>query len=128
MATATHYRDLICWQLSTRLRDELIPITERPYVKRRRKFCDQIEDSTRSAPSNIAEGFGRYHFLDKAKFYLNARGSLYELKSHLLIATELRFLKQSDAADLLQAIDQLALQLNNLINATRKLKRNETGD
>lgn len=91
-------------------------------------ITSQIKRAALSVPANIAEGFGRYHFLDKAKFYLNARGSLYELKSHLLIATELRFLKQSDAADLLQAIDQLALQLNNLINATRKLKRNETGD
>jgi four helix bundle protein len=82
MATATHYRELICWQLSARLRDELIPITERPRVKQRRKFCEQVEDSTRSAPANIAEGFDRSNreFLR----YLNiALGSLRETENHL---------------------------------------------
>ena len=82
MATASHYRELLCWQLSARLRDELIPITERPRVRRHRKFCDQIEDSTRSAPANIAEGFDRSNreFLR----YLNiALGSLRESENHL---------------------------------------------
>lgn len=49
-----------------------------------------------SVPANIAEGFGRYHYMDKAKFYINARGSLLELKSHLLIANKLNFLKKED--------------------------------
>jgi len=81
MATVTHYRELLCWQLSARLRDELIPITERPRVKRHRRFCDQVEDSTRSAPANIAEGFDRSNreFLR----YLNiALGSLRESENH----------------------------------------------
>lgn len=45
----------------------------------------QIKRAALSVPANIAEGFGRYHYLDKVKFFLNARGSLNELKSHLLI-------------------------------------------
>jgi four helix bundle protein len=76
-----------------------------------------------SVPANIAEGFGRYHFLDKAKFYLNARGSLYELKSHLLIAQDLGFIKNGAADNLFEVIEQLSLQINNLINATKKLKQ-----
>jgi four helix bundle protein len=70
-----------CWQLSARLRDEFIPITERPRVRRHRKFRDQVEDSTRSAPANIAEGFDRSNreFLR----YLNiALGSLRESENH----------------------------------------------
>jgi four helix bundle protein len=35
--------------------------------------------------ADIAEAFGRYHHSDKNKFYYNARGSLEELKSQLLI-------------------------------------------
>ena len=79
-------------------------------------------------PANIAEGFGRFHYLDKAKFYLNARGSLYELKSHLLVAKELGFIKDGAADDSFELIDQLSLKINNLINATRRLRRNETRD
>ena len=40
----------------------------------------QFIESTDSVGANIAEGFGRYHFLDKAKFFINARGSLFESK------------------------------------------------
>jgi len=39
---------------------------------------DQFLSATDSVGANIAEGFGRFHFLDKVKFYFNARGSLLE--------------------------------------------------
>ena len=39
---------------------------------------DQFLGATDSVGANIAEGFGRFHFLDKVKFYFNARGSLLE--------------------------------------------------
>ena len=84
----------------------------------------QIRRAALSVPANIAEGFGRYHYLDKAKFYLNARGSLYELKSHLLIAQELGYFSQSQPiSSLLITIDKLSLKLNNLISSSRKLSK-----
>jgi len=39
---------------------------------------DQYIESTDSVGANIAEGFGRFHFLDKVKFYFNSRASLLE--------------------------------------------------
>ena len=39
---------------------------------------DQFVRSSDSVASNIAEGYGRYGFKDKRKFFHNARGSLYE--------------------------------------------------
>jgi len=85
-------------------------------------MTSQIKRAALSVPANISEGFGRYHFMDKAKFYLNARGSLYELKSHLLIAKELGFIRDDITASVFQEIDNLSLKLNNLINKTRGLK------
>jgi len=64
-------------------------------------LTSQIRRAALSVPANIAEGFGRYHYLDKAKFYLNARGSLYELKSHLLIAQELGYLRKETYGNLM---------------------------
>ena len=60
--------------------------------------------------------------MDKAKFYLNARGSLYELKSHLLVAKDLSFMKDDMTNSVFQEIDKLSLKLNNLINKTRRMK------
>ena len=87
----------------------------------------QIKRAALSVPANIAEGFGRYHYMDKARFYLNARGSLYELKSHLLVAQDLRYLKRSQpVSDVLTLVDTLSVKLNNLIATTRKLKNKES--
>ena len=39
---------------------------------------DQFIESVDSVGANIAEGFGRFHYLDRNKFNYNARGSLIE--------------------------------------------------
>jgi four helix bundle protein len=80
----------------------------------------QVKRAALSVPGNIAEGFGRYHYMDKAKFYLNARGSLYELKSHLLVAKDLGFGNEADYKKSIEMIEVLGIQLNNLIASTRK--------
>ncbi len=81
----------------------------------------QIKNCSVSVPANIAEGYGRYHYLDKAKFYLNARGSLLELKSHLLISVELGLINGSDRSDTEGIFDGIErLNVNNLIVKTRR--------
>jgi four helix bundle protein len=37
---------------------------------------DQFIEAPASAAANIAEGYGRHHYLDKIKFFYNARASL----------------------------------------------------
>jgi four helix bundle protein len=52
-----------------------------PILKKIHEYdlCDQIKRSSRSVTHNIAEGHGRYHFLDNYRFCSNARGSLNEV-------------------------------------------------
>ena len=38
-------------------------------------MASQIRRASKSITANIAEGYGRYHYLDSLKFYSNARGS-----------------------------------------------------
>ena len=45
---------------------------------------DQFIEATDSIGANIAEGYNRFHFLDKIKFYYNARSSLSEACYHWL--------------------------------------------
>jgi len=88
-------------------------------------ITSQMKRAALSVPANIAEGFGRFHFMDKAKFFLNARGSLYELKSHLLISMDLNLTAAQQVDDILKTINELSLKLNNLISKTRNLKLDE---
>lgn len=113
------FEDLEVWQLSKELVTKIYQITKDFPKDELFGITSQIKRATLSIPANIAEGFGRFHYLDKTKFYLNARGSLFELKSHLLIASDLEFIDQGVAEDLISNIDRLGVKINNFITTTR---------
>ena len=97
MATIKSYRELVCWQLSVELRRAMIAVTDRPVVRRNFKYCDQVGDSTRSAPSNIAEGFKRSNrvFMN----YLDiALGSLQETENHVDEGLERKYITATEHA------------------------------
>ncbi len=125
MSEIKTFEDLEVWQKGKTLTLRIYEITAHFPKDEVYGITSQVKRAALSVPANVAEGFGRYHFLDKAKFYLNARGSLYELKSHLLIARELGFIRDGAADDSFELIDQLSLKINNLINATRKMRKND---
>lgn len=95
-----HYQDLVCWQLASALKKEVYALTDRAGVKSDFKFCQQVRDSARSAPSNIAEGFARFRPADFARFLEIARASLAETHNHLLDARDLAYLSDEDHAAL----------------------------
>lgn len=87
-----------------------------------RKFIgDQMITSVDSVGANIAEGYGRFHYLDKNKFYYNARGSLFESKHWFDLLLERRLLDQSKHGQLIAVYKQIEIKLNALIRATRGL-------
>ena len=55
-------------------------------------LTNQLRRAASSITANIAEGYGRYHFADKVRFYYQARGSLKETQSFLLLAKDLSYL------------------------------------
>jgi four helix bundle protein len=87
------FEDLKCWQsayfLKNRIRNEvliLIPEKEKYELK------SQLLRAARSATANIAEGWGRFHFLDSRKFFFNSRGSLGEILDHLIEAKDCNYI------------------------------------
>ena len=122
MSTIRNFEDLEVWQQGKTLTLKVYEITSHFPHDEVYGITAQVKRAALSVPANIAEGFGRFHFMDKAKFYLNARGSLYELKSHLLIGKELGFIKNEVSCSTVEQIEKLSFKLNNLINATRRMK------
>lgn len=123
MKKIRNFEDLEVWQLGKELTLKIYEMTGHFPAAEIYGMMPQVKRAALSVPANIAEGFGRFHFMDKAKFYLNARGSLYELKSHLLIALELGFVTNEQCHAVVQLTEKLSLKLNNLITATREMKR-----
>jgi four helix bundle protein len=88
------FEDLVVWRLSRDLQDAVFAFTARPPACHDAKYCDQIRESSRSAPRNVAEGFGRYAPRDFARFLTIAVASLHETKNHLRDGHDRRYLQE----------------------------------
>ena len=96
MAGVKHHEDLVAWQLSESLRQAVVALLAKSAVARHGEFCDQIGRSSRSAPSNIAEGFARYKPRDFARYMRIALGSLGETQNHLRAALNDKMISQEE--------------------------------
>jgi four helix bundle protein len=84
-------------------------------------LTSQIKRAALSVSGNIAEAFGRFHYLDKNKFYLNARGSLEETKNYLIISKDLGYIKNETFHQLMDDINGINEELNTLIKTLKIL-------
>lgn len=107
------FRDLECWRKCRELRLLVARevIAQLP-AEERFRLKDQMLRAARSTTANIAEGFGRFHALDNAKFCCNARGSCYELIDHLVAAHDEGFVSEA----LLIQSESMARQAVNLLS------------
>jgi len=83
------FEELRCWQLCREFK--LLVIREvLPKLPKEERFriADQIIRAARSTAANIAEGYGRFHYADNAKFVSSARGSCHEVLDHLISACD----------------------------------------
>ena len=80
---------------------------------------DQFIESTDSVGANIAEGYGRFHYLDKIKFYYNSRASLQECKGYWIeLLKERDKVAEENYKEYKNIAQKLLAKINNLISAT----------
>ena len=81
------FEDLECWKACRELRlfvaKEVVFALPR---EERFRLADQVLRAARSSTANLAEGYGRFHYMDNAKFCSNSRGSCWEVLDHLITA------------------------------------------
>jgi four helix bundle protein len=109
------YRSLIAWQKAIDLACDIYTIAERFPNRERFVLAQQICDAAISVPSNIAEGRGRGTRKDFCHFLYYARGSVYELETHLTMARRLRYVTEQEEADLLERSARVLRLINGLI-------------
>ncbi|HEX9840199.1 MAG TPA: four helix bundle protein [Anaerolineales bacterium] len=76
-------------------------------------LTQQLKRAAQSIPANIAEGYGRYHFLDKVRFCYRARGSLTEVQSHMALAHEVGYLSDDVYKRMTALAESIGKQINN---------------
>jgi four helix bundle protein len=87
------FEDLRAWQLARRLMIECHELANTLPAIERFDLAPQLRRSSKSTLANIAEGYGRYHYLNSLRFYYIARGSLNETINHVVAAHDLGYVK-----------------------------------
>jgi len=90
------FTDLDAWKKSRLLRNNISALVKTFPPEEKYRLTDQIIRSSRSIGNNIAEGHGRFHYADEAKFMLNARGSAAETIDHLIIALDEKYISEEN--------------------------------
>ena len=79
----------------------------------------QLRRASVSVLANIAEGFGRYTYADKANKYTIARGECSEIHALLLIVANLQFISFQEIQDAIHLVTRTGRLLSGLIESSR---------
>src|SRR4030042_6800328 len=121
----TSFTEMPVWQKAHKMVLHLYKLTA-PFPKEEvYGLTSQIKRAALSVSGNIAEAFGRFHYLDKNKFYLNARGSLEEMGNYLIVAQDLGYTKTGAFTQLMVDINRTSEELNTLIKSLRIRNQNK---
>jgi four helix bundle protein len=85
----------------------------------------QIRRSSKSVTANIAEGYGRYYYMDNVRFCYQARGSLFETINHLIDARDLEYISLELYHHARALADEVSRVLNGYIAYLKKRRQGE---
>jgi len=119
------FEDMEVYQVAREFRKAMYALSRKLPDYEKYGLASQIRRAAVSLTNNIAEGHGRYHYLDQLKFLLQARGSLEELIDDLNTCLDENY---SPSAEIEQ-LKQLSWRVHELINGYgRYLRLRKVGD
>ncbi|MGB8769375.1 MAG: four helix bundle protein [Candidatus Korobacteraceae bacterium] len=123
---ANRYQDLIAWQKAIAFVKRVYAITANFPQEETFGPKSQMRRCVVSVPSNIAEGQGRGTPGEFQQFLGHARGSLYELETQIVIASELGYFSVDERRTSLAEAGQLGRILNALKASLKPVARVST--
>ena len=96
------FEDLHVYQVAREFRKAMYQVAKKLPGEEKFGLANQIRRAAVSLTNNVAEGHGRYHFLDQIRFTLQARGSLEGLIDDLNVCTDERYLPPEEIDSLKQ--------------------------
>jgi four helix bundle protein len=117
-ATKT-YRDLKVWQLGIELVKDIYRLSDKLPQQELYGLKSQMRRSAVSIPSNVAEGFRRFHNREYAQFLRISLGSCAELETLITIAKELRYIIRPDEET--EFLEKLNRESGMIMNLMKKV-------
>jgi four helix bundle protein len=118
----TRFEDLKVWQLAHQHSLDVANLVKSFPKHEKYDLVGQMRRSARSIPSDISEGFGRYHFNDKLTFYERARASLGELRNHFKEALGNNYIDSICHSFYSKRMDEIGYLLNKMISGVRRAR------
>ena len=115
-----NFYDLDVWKKGHEFLLEIYKITKLFPREELYGLTSQIQRAAVSITNNIAEGFSRYHYREKANFYYNSRGSVSEVQNLLIIARDLGLIKKDEWIKLNSSGEDVKMLINGLVRAVDK--------
>jgi four helix bundle protein len=116
------FEDLFVWQEAHKLMIAAYDFNKSLPPDEKYNRIIQIKRCTSSIPANIAEGFGRYHYQENIQYCRQARGSLDELKNHIIAARDLNQAETATCNQLIAECNKVRVILNKYIQSTLERK------
>jgi four helix bundle protein len=111
----TRFEDLKVWQLAHQNSLDVANLVKSFPKHEKYDLVGQMRRSARSIPSDISEGFGRFHFNDKLTFYERARASLGELRNHFKEALGNNYIDSICHDSYSKRMDEIGYLLNRMM-------------
>jgi four helix bundle protein len=121
--TPKHHRQLAVWDKANDLVAQVYRVTRGLPSSERFGLTQQMRSAAVSVAANIAEGKGRGHPRDYARFIAIARGSAYELDTYVLLTQRLGYLRSEDVADIDRSLDEVRRMLTGLLRRLTPVQR-----
>lgn len=90
------FTELKTWQKARALRKAVSFLVKGLPPDEKYRLADQVIRSSRAPSANIAEGYGRFHEKDNARFCRMASGSLNETMDHLSVAYDEGYISRDE--------------------------------
>ena len=116
------HQDLIAWQKAISLVTEVYDITSQFPGREMYGLTSQLRRASVSIPSNIAEGHGRATPGEFLQSLCQARGSLCEVQTQIVIAHRLAYITQEQEQLFLAKTNELGRILSGLITSIQRKK------
>lgn len=118
------YRKLDVWTVAMELVESAYHLGAELPADEKFGLRSQIQRSAASIPAHIAEGYGRGSRADYRHHLIMARGSPYELETHLTIAAWLHLVQRRQAVKRWRLVQRVGKMLMRLIASLETETRN----
>jgi four helix bundle protein len=110
-----NFRDLDVWKKGIEIVKDVYRTANSLPKQETYGLASQMKRCSVSIPSNIAEGFNRFHNKEYKQFLYIALGSCAELETQIEVASELKYIDEQRKNSLLEKLDHESRMLRNLI-------------